>query len=398
MSLMFLLSGLFAWHSLQRKGPRAFLRGTCLRLGVPFAVASLLLAPLAYYPAYLQTTARATSGSFWEQWTSLGIWPSGPVWFVWVLLAFDCLAAASSRMLPRVADAWRDFWGRTSTSSFRFFATLVGVLARPLSADGDGVWIHALVGVRSVQRADEPCAPLRLLLFRRRGSRRHRPRARRRARGWPARRAGGSFSARRARGVRIRRRSSRLPRRPRLVPPRRWGALGAVGFALSCAASSCAMLALFLRFARRPNAIGDSLRDNAYGIYLVHYAFVSWLQYLAVVVERRRHPEGGDRDCRRAGAELGHERDAAGHSGSAAGGLAQNSTAFVSVNSQPPTLSAQEVPQTAGKHDWELGIGNWKLTHSSEQLRVRDRSRGTALATEPLWRYPLNLRVRRNAS
>ena len=39
------------------------------------------------------------------------------------------------------------------------------------------------------------------------------------------------------------------------------------------------MLALFLRFARRPNAIGDSLRDNAYGIYLVHYAFVSWLQY-----------------------------------------------------------------------------------------------------------------------
>jgi hypothetical protein len=39
---------------------------------------------LAYYPAYLQTTARATSGGFWEQWTSLGVWYSGPVWFVWV--------------------------------------------------------------------------------------------------------------------------------------------------------------------------------------------------------------------------------------------------------------------------------------------------------------------------
>jgi surface polysaccharide O-acyltransferase-like enzyme len=23
----------------------------------------------------------------------------------------------------------------------------------------------------------------------------------------------------------------------------------------------------------------DSLRDNAYGIYLVHYAFVAWVQY-----------------------------------------------------------------------------------------------------------------------
>jgi len=58
-----------------------------------------------------------------------------------------------------------------------------------------------------------------------------------------------------------------------------WEAVGAVGFTLSCAASTCAMLALFLRFARRANAIGDSLRDNAYGIYLVHYGFVSWLRY-----------------------------------------------------------------------------------------------------------------------
>jgi len=39
-----------------------------------------------------------------------------------------------------------------------------------------------------------------------------------------------------------------------------------------------AFLALFLRFAK-PRKIFDSLRENAYGIYLVHYAFVSWLQY-----------------------------------------------------------------------------------------------------------------------
>jgi Acyltransferase family len=87
MSLMFLLSGLFVWHSIQRKGALAFVRARALRLGVPFAIASLLLAPLAYYPAYLQTTARAISPGFWDQWTSLGVWFSGPVWFVWVLLA-----------------------------------------------------------------------------------------------------------------------------------------------------------------------------------------------------------------------------------------------------------------------------------------------------------------------
>ena len=119
MSLMFLLSGLFVWHSVQRKGPLSFLRGRALRLGVPFAVASLLLAPLAYCPAYLQTTARATSGSFWAQWTSLGVWFSGPVWFVWVLLAFDCLAATLLVYMPRVAKRWLDFWDERPTTASR---------------------------------------------------------------------------------------------------------------------------------------------------------------------------------------------------------------------------------------------------------------------------------------
>lgn len=48
---------------------------------------------------------------------------------------------------------------------------------------------------------------------------------------------------------------------------------------LSCAASSFAFLALFVRFARRRIRIWGRLTANAYGIYLVHYAFVSWLQY-----------------------------------------------------------------------------------------------------------------------
>jgi hypothetical protein len=53
---------------------------------------------------------------------------------------------------------------------------------------------------------------------------------------------------------------------------------GGVAFALSCAASSFGLLALFLRWSRRSTAL-DNVRDNAYGIYLVHYAAVTWLQY-----------------------------------------------------------------------------------------------------------------------
>ncbi len=59
---------------------------------------------------------------------------------------------------------------------------------------------------------------------------------------------------------------------------RPWEIAGDSGFVISCAASSFAFLALFVRFARSRGRIWNSLSANAYGIYLVHYTFVSWLQ------------------------------------------------------------------------------------------------------------------------
>jgi peptidoglycan/LPS O-acetylase OafA/YrhL len=37
--------------------------------------------------------------------------------------------------------------------------------------------------------------------------------------------------------------------------------------------------AAFLRFGSARSALTDSLSENAYAIYLVHYVFVVWLQY-----------------------------------------------------------------------------------------------------------------------
>lgn len=59
---------------------------------------------------------------------------------------------------------------------------------------------------------------------------------------------------------------------------RAWEIAGDSTFVLSSAASSFAFLALFVRFAGKRKRIFDSLNENAYGIYLVHYAFVSWMQ------------------------------------------------------------------------------------------------------------------------
>lgn len=59
---------------------------------------------------------------------------------------------------------------------------------------------------------------------------------------------------------------------------RAWEIAGDSTFVLSSAASSFAFLALFVRFAGKSKRNFDSLHENAYGIYLVHYAFVSWAQ------------------------------------------------------------------------------------------------------------------------
>jgi surface polysaccharide O-acyltransferase-like enzyme len=58
-----------------------------------------------------------------------------------------------------------------------------------------------------------------------------------------------------------------------------WATANAVTFVLSCVASCFGFLALFARFARTRVRVFDSLTADAYGMYLVHYAFVAWLQY-----------------------------------------------------------------------------------------------------------------------
>ena len=61
--------------------------------------------------------------------------------------------------------------------------------------------------------------------------------------------------------------------------PYLWSALGGLTYVLACAVFCLARLAVFVRFAQRSVRAFDSLHDNAYGIYLNHYAFVIWLQY-----------------------------------------------------------------------------------------------------------------------
>ena len=105
MAALFFLSGLFVWGSLRRKGVRTFLRERTVRLGTAFLFAAFAIAPLAYYATYRQIGMTHPSIGFWKQWFELGSWPAGPAWFLWLLLAFDLLAAGISRFIPRSLEA-----------------------------------------------------------------------------------------------------------------------------------------------------------------------------------------------------------------------------------------------------------------------------------------------------
>jgi len=278
MSLMFFLSGLFVWNSLRRKGAGAFVRDRVVRLGVPFAIAAALIAPLAYYPTYLTTASHTGLAGFWQQWRALGNWPAGPAWFIWVLLAFGCLAAAMFLALPK----WGEALGRVTTGASRrpvlFFGLLVGVSAiayipmeMKFSAFAWASWgpfvfqtsriLHYLVyfmlgaGVGAAGLGKGLLAPDGKL-----------------ARRWILWAIAALLAFAVESAVVI---ATFSPH----ASPRLWELAADCGFVLSCAASSFAFLALFVRFAKKRSKIWDSLTANAYGIYLFHYAFVSWLQY-----------------------------------------------------------------------------------------------------------------------
>ena len=93
MALFFFLSGLFVWNSLVRKGSGVYLRDRFLRLGLPFVAAAALVAPLAYYPAYLQTGANPSPAAYGREWLSLGEWWRGLFGSCWHLTAWPYCAS-----------------------------------------------------------------------------------------------------------------------------------------------------------------------------------------------------------------------------------------------------------------------------------------------------------------
>jgi hypothetical protein len=147
MAMFFFISGLFVWPSLIHKVPRVFFRDRLLRLGLPFVIAAFTIIPIAYYAISLRQHPDIGFATFWWKTITVGPWPSGPVWFLWVLLAFDLSAAVlyriSTQLLPvsRAGDRHR------------------------LCSRAGLFWSGAMVFVRTVRRSGQSRAALCGLLF-----------------------------------------------------------------------------------------------------------------------------------------------------------------------------------------------------------------------------------------
>jgi peptidoglycan/LPS O-acetylase OafA/YrhL len=271
MALMFLISGLFVWPGLQQHNAGPYLRRRLLRLGVPFAVGAVVLSPLAYYPAYLQWGGAPRFGSYASAWFALGKWPAGPVWFLGVLLVFDCIAALSFVTVPHTVDAMASRVRALSKRPLLLFlmlAVMSWLVYAPMSMRfGPLTWwswgpfavqasrtlhyfIYFAIGVYL------GAFGLHIEIFERTG---------RLARAW------WFWCLLSALMLMVTITCVRTGN----------GTGGRIGFACSCAASSLFVMALVVRFAR-PWRWADSLSANAYGIYLMHYAFVIWIQYVAL--------------------------------------------------------------------------------------------------------------------
>jgi surface polysaccharide O-acyltransferase-like enzyme len=150
MALMFLISGLFVHDSLTRRGAAGYLRHRAWRLGAPLSISIFVFIPIAYYASFLRYHFPGTTDfnffHFWWHTLVIGPWPSGQSWFLWVLLVFDITAAAIWLMAPGILTTFGRLVFRLRErplSAFAALLTLSIVCYLPMHlAFGDGAWFE----------------------------------------------------------------------------------------------------------------------------------------------------------------------------------------------------------------------------------------------------------------
>jgi surface polysaccharide O-acyltransferase-like enzyme len=289
MAFMFLIAGLFVHDSLARAGAAGYLRNRAWRLGVPLLISIFVLIPVAYYASFLRYHLPGTTDfnffHFWWHTLTIGPWPSGQSWFLWVLLAFSVIATAVWAMSPRILAAF----GRAilalrdrPMTAFAAFSIVSVVTYLPMHlAFGDGAWFepgHYPFPIQTSRILLYPAyfftgvgigvISLRAGILAENGEI---------AKRWPVWLA---FAVLFYGAILLLVYAHHNWIADFNSPALWWKTAYGVAFAMFSAAMAFTVPATSLRLSRSSLRLLDAMQPSAYGIYLLHYMFIIWLQYV----------------------------------------------------------------------------------------------------------------------
>ena len=271
LDLMFFISGLFAWTSLQKRGALSYTRYRFSRLIIPLVAMAILVMPITYWPTDITLNNMHPHLRL------------AHLWFLWVLFLFDIVLASAFKVAR--AQIERIMGSMTNNAFYAFLAlsallayvpiaqaasksdgwiTLLGPLMLPISRVGiyfvyflSGVLAGSRCVAETVKESNlfspystiriKPCFVYALSIVT-----------------WIVMvisRIGISFIS-------------------RLIGPNlAWSFFNAL-FVLAGLTTIASLILLSKQLLNRKIKILDVLSKDSYTIYLLHYTFVVWLQFL----------------------------------------------------------------------------------------------------------------------
>ena len=137
MPLMFYLSGLFVWRGIKKKGSIGYLRNRFARLIVPLIIATILIMPLTFAPLAISLNNGILPNSASQIFAILvpNDYQLAHLWFLWVLFAFDCIAI----VMHLVGNAKLEvIWMNMTNQTIYAMLTIAVIVTYQLMADIGG--------------------------------------------------------------------------------------------------------------------------------------------------------------------------------------------------------------------------------------------------------------------